>query len=68
MFDPNPMEVIDEGGRITIILEECDIRRTIHLGKDAGPGQERSPLGFPVGRREDGTTAWGVCARAVAQV
>ena len=55
MFDPNPMEVVDGGDRITIVLEEYDIRRTIHLGEDAQPGQERSVLGYSVGRWEGNT-------------
>lgn len=56
MFDPNPMEVVDEGDRITIILEEYDIRRTIHLGENAEPeSQEHTPLGFSVGRWEGNT-------------
>ncbi|MGI9259629.1 MAG: DUF6152 family protein [Gammaproteobacteria bacterium] len=54
MFDPNPMEVVDGGDHITLILEEYDIRRTIHLNADVEP--ERSPLGFSVGRWEDDNT------------
>ena len=60
MFDPNPMEVVDGGDRITIILEEYDIRRTIHLGENPEPepepeSEERSPLGFSVGHWDGGT-------------
>ena len=56
MFDPNPMEVVDEGDRITIILEEYDIRRTIHLGENAAPeSQEPSLLGYSVGRWDGNT-------------
>ena len=56
MFDPNPMEVVDEGDRITIILEEYDIRRTIHLGENAAPeSQEHTLLGYSVGRWEGNT-------------
>ena len=56
MFDPNPMEVVDEGDRITIILEEYDIRRTIHLGENAqSESQEHTPLGYSVGRWEGDT-------------
>ena len=56
MFDPNPTEVIDDGDRITIILEEYDIRRTIHLNVEAAPeSQEATPLGFSVGHWEGNT-------------
>ena len=56
MFDPNPMEVVDEGDRITLILEEYDIRRTIHLDENPEPeSPQRSPLGFSVGRWEGNT-------------
>jgi hypothetical protein len=56
MFDPNPMEVVDGGDHITLILEEYDIRRTIHLNVDAAPEfQEAMPLGFSVGHWEGNT-------------
>ena len=56
MFDPNPMEVVDNGDRITLILEEYDIRRTIHLSENAEPeSQEGTPLGFSVGHWEGNT-------------
>ena len=56
MFDPNPMEIVDGGDRITIILEEYDIRRTIHLNVEAAPeSQEATPLGFSVGHWEGNT-------------
>lgn len=54
MFDPNPMEVVDGGDHIILILEEYDIRRTIHLSDDVEP--EVSTLGYSAGVWEDENT------------
>ena len=56
MFDPNPMLFVDDGDRMTLILEEYDITRTIHLSENAEPeSQEGTQFGFSVGHWEDNT-------------
>jgi len=54
MFDPVPMQIIDDGDVILIRVQEYDVQRVIHLGtgQDAS-GQERSPLGYSVGQWQD---------------
>jgi len=50
MFDPVPMQIIDEGDRIVVHTQEYDIERTVHMNIDEVPeGIEPSPLGFSVG-------------------
>jgi hypothetical protein len=53
MLDRQPMQIIDEGDRITIHVGEYDIRRIIYLDS-ALPDAEReaSPLGYSVGHWE----------------
>jgi len=57
MEQPYPMEIVDDGNRILIKLEEYDRLRTIHMNADAASA-ERSPssLGYSVGRWEDNLT------------
>ncbi len=56
MFDPVPMEIVDDGDRILIRVLEYDIERTIHLnGQEADDETPGSPLGYSVGKWEDDT-------------
>ena len=54
MPTPSPLEIIDEGGRITVHQAEYNVRRTIWLDPDAsGVEATPGPLGYSVGRWED---------------
>lgn len=56
MFDPVPMEFIDEGDRILIRIQEYDVERVIHMTADAEMADpEPSPLGYSLGRWEGDT-------------
>ena len=56
MFDPVPMQLLEEGERIVIRVQEYDIERIVHMNADdSGPAPEGSPLGYSVGRWEGGT-------------
>ena len=53
MVSPFPIEIIEEGDRIVMRLEEWDNVRVIHLGDAADPHtQPASRLGYSVGRWE----------------
>ncbi len=56
MFNPHPFEFIDKGGYYTLLGEEFDIVRTIHMS-DAEDPQDQPPtrLGYSLGRWEDNT-------------
>ena len=55
MVNPHPFEFIDRGATITLKTELYDIERTIHMDRDAPPGDApRSRLGYSVGAWEDG--------------
>ncbi|MBT5560604.1 MAG: hypothetical protein HOJ88_12005 [Proteobacteria bacterium] len=51
MFDPTPMEIIDDGDRILIHTEEHDLVRTVHMTEDR-PEPVASNLGYSVGYYE----------------
>ncbi len=56
MFDPVPMEFVDEGERILIRIQEYDVERVIHMTAEAEPANpEPSPLGYSLGRWEGDT-------------
>ncbi|HEY5623781.1 MAG TPA: DUF6152 family protein [Gammaproteobacteria bacterium] len=56
MFDPTPIEFIDEGDRIVMLGQEYDIRRIIHMNVDpASAPAENTDLGYSVGRWQDDT-------------
>ncbi|MEE8439542.1 MAG: hypothetical protein V3S07_08125, partial [Micropepsaceae bacterium] len=56
MFDPVPTEIVDDGERILIRVQEYDIERVIHLNADAGAAElENSPLGYSVGHCDGDT-------------
>lgn len=56
MFDPVPVEFIDEGERILIRIQEYDVERVIHMNAEAeSAAPEPSPLGHSLGRWEDDT-------------
>lgn len=54
MFDPVPMQIIDDGDAIRIRVQEYDVERVIHLaaGQDDS-GRQGSPLGYSVGQWQD---------------
>jgi len=55
MFDPVPMQIIDDGDRILIRVEEYDVERVVHMDTDGIEAPESiaaSPLGFSVGHWE----------------
>jgi hypothetical protein len=56
MFDPVPMEIVNEGGRILIRIQEYDVERVIHMTAEAETvDPEPSPLGYSLGRWEGNT-------------
>ena len=56
MFDPVPTEIVDDGERILIRVQEYDIERVILLNADAGAAEpENSPLGYSVGHWDGDT-------------
>ncbi len=56
MFDPVPMEFVNEGERILIRVQEYDVERVVHMTTDASAGEpENSPLGYSLGRWEGDT-------------
>jgi len=54
MFDPVPMQIIDQGDRILIRVQEYDVERVVHLNPDTA-GTEPSPLGNSVGHWDGDT-------------
>ena len=48
MFDPTPMQIIDNGDQIIIYTEEYDLKRTIYMTEDH-PEPVPSNLGFSTG-------------------
>ncbi len=56
MFDPVPMEFVDEGERILIRIQEYDVERVVHMSADGDAAEpEPSPLGYSLGRWEGDT-------------
>jgi hypothetical protein len=56
MFDPVPMEFVDEGERILIRVQEYDVERLIYLNADTNAEEpEHTPLGYSVGHWEGDT-------------
>lgn len=56
MAQPFPIEFVDRGSTILLRLEEFDSVRTIHMDGGENPdAQERTPLGYSVGRWEGET-------------
>jgi hypothetical protein len=56
MEQPYPMEVIDEGDRILLNIEEYDTVRVIHMDESTAPADEPySSLGYSTGRWEGET-------------
>jgi hypothetical protein len=56
MEQPYPMEIVDEGDRILLRLEEYDTLRTVYMNQTAAPaGQPFSRLGYSSGRWEEDT-------------
>lgn len=54
MFDPVPMQIVEQGDRILIRVQEYDVERVVYLNADAAPA-EPSPLGTSVGRWDGDT-------------
>jgi hypothetical protein len=69
MEQPYPMEIVDAGDTIELLIEEYDTRRVIHMrgpGVAAAAAAAPSPLGYSVGRLEGATlvvtttkSSWG---------
>jgi hypothetical protein len=56
MEQPLPMAVLQEGNDIVLVIEEYDLRRTIHMDQDTAPeGTVPNPLGYSTGRLEGDT-------------
>ena len=56
MMNPHPFEFIDNGETISLLGEEFDIVRTIHMNDAMDPEtQPATPLGYSVGHWEDDT-------------
>ena len=56
MNNPYPIEFVDEGGRLTLRLEEWDGVRTIHMTDAASAGEQpATSYGYSSGRWEDNT-------------
>jgi hypothetical protein len=55
MDNPYPMEFIDKGDTITLLLEEWDGIRTIHMNKDGSREQVQPRMGYSIGRWDDNT-------------
>ena len=56
MFDPTPIELIDDGDRILIHGQEYDVERTIYMNADPSDvPTEGTPLGYSVGRWDGDT-------------
>jgi hypothetical protein len=55
MLNPHPFQFIDGGDTITVLGEEFDMVRTIHLNSTLDPDtQPQSNLGYSIGRWSDG--------------
>ncbi len=54
MFDPTPMQIIDNGDHIVIYTEEYDLRRTVYM-TDNHPGPASSNVGFSTGKWDGDT-------------
>lgn len=55
MFDPWPMEIVDEGDVIRVNATQYNLQRTIHLSGAASETLQASPVGYSVGRWEGDT-------------
>ena len=55
VFAPHQLQIEQHGDRVELLYGEWTVRRTIHLGGDAPPpGTPSSPMGYSVGRYENG--------------
>ncbi len=55
MLNPHPFQFIDEGDKITVLGEEFDMVRTIHMNATIDPDtQPRTNLGYSIGQWKDG--------------
>ena len=56
MEQPYPMEIVDQGDRILLRIEEYDTVRTVHMNETAAPvDQPYSDLGYSTGRWDGDT-------------
>ncbi len=55
MEQPYPMQIVDQGATIELMLEEYDTRRTVHMDAAGAAAAQPSRLGYSVGHWE-GTT------------
>ena len=52
MEQPYPMEIVERGTTIELLIEEYDTRRIVHLDDAGAAAASASPLGYSVGRFE----------------
>lgn len=56
MEQPLPMQIVDRGDTIELIIEEYDLTRVIHMDHSEAPeGTSRTPLGYSTGHWEGDT-------------
>lgn len=55
MEQPYPMEIVDEGDRIVLLIEEYDTRRTVNMSAAGAAAAVGGPLGYSIGRFEGAT-------------
>ena len=56
MFDPTQMQIVDDGDRVIIRVQEYDVERIIYLDAETSRTQtQASPLGYSLGRWEGDT-------------
>src|SRR5690606_18142503 len=56
MEQPLPLQIVDRGDRIELVIEEYDLTRVIHLDRSEAPeGTPRTPLGYSTGYWEGET-------------
>ena len=51
---PYPLEIVQNADTVTIEYEEWEVRRTIHVDGNVPEDYEPNPLGYSVGRYQDG--------------
>jgi len=56
MEQPLPMQIVDRGNTIALVIEEYDLTRVIHMDQTQAPlGTARAPLGYSTGHWEGET-------------
>jgi hypothetical protein len=56
MEQPLPLQIVDRGDSIELVIEEYDLTRVIHMNRSQAPAEtERTPLGYSTGHWEGET-------------